>query len=162
MAQEFAPDAKWYGMLADDMFPATHGFDEEMIATAVPFSLGCCHGGPGKAWPGSIPGLMIWGRALLDAVGWWAPPGMIHAGLDETWKRLSMAAGVAQYRADVLVVHKQWQDKARPYDFTDKEPRRHWGKDLAILDRWTTAPDGLAAAVKRIRHAMEGYDARTA
>jgi hypothetical protein len=153
--QAMAPDAQWYGMLADDNHPATPDFDLAMIEAAVPMSFVCCNGGPkAKTWPGSIPGVMMWGRGLIDAVGWWAPPGIVHATLDEHWKQIYKAAGVGRYLPDVVVTHDHWKHKARPKDFTDTEPRRHWGPDLAALHAFV-AKD-LADAVQRIKEASHG------
>lgn len=152
--QDYAPNARWYGMIADDNYARTPNFDLRLIEAAGDFGFAICASGIGKEWPSSIPGVMLWGRGLIDAVGWWAPPGIVHATLDETWKKIATSAGVVRHLPNVFVRHEQHQSKARPRDFTDTEPKVHWSHDFSAFKEFCDSK-GIEDAASRIKEAMK-------
>lgn len=145
------PDEPWYGVLADDNRPETPDFDLKMIEAAGRWKFVSCDGGRKKRWP-SIQSAMVWGGDLVRAVGWFAPPGIIHATRDEHWKAIAGHAGVIEYLPDVMVRHPHWQDGRRKRDHTDLEPKRHWGHDFRICDDFKNAE--AKATANRVLDAM--------
>lgn len=121
------PDEKWYGWIADDNRPKTPEFDRHLIDEAGDWHFVYCNGGrhktpaeaPAKP-PATIPSAMMWGGELVRHVGWWAPPWIKHATIDEHWKYMMMRSGLARYRHDVVIEHLHWRSGLRPQDSTDK------------------------------------------
>ena len=120
------PNEPWYGWIADDNRPLTPDFDLELIKTAGDWNFVFCNGGgyktPAeyrKGLPPSIPSAMLWGGELVRAVGWWAPPWVRHATIDEHWKYITFNSGRARYRHDVVVNHLHWKHNTRAKDDTD-------------------------------------------
>ena len=143
------PDATQYGWLADDTRPRTRGWDKQLEAAAGEWRLAYAN----DLWYSLNPGEreqlerghnlssgLCWGGELVRAVGWWALPGVIQAGIDTAWTDLVRPLGLHCYRHDIVVEHLNWRTKKRPYDDTDLWERPDAGdyidKDLVAKDRW--------------------------
>lgn len=134
------PNEKWYGWIADDNRPKTPEFDRHLIDEAGDWHFVYCNGGRHKTPPeapekppATIPSAMMWGGELVRHVGWWAPPWVVHATIDEHWKYLCARAGVTRYRHDIVIEHLHWRSGLRPQDKTDKVFLPHVGRDLEMF-----------------------------
>lgn len=124
---EAYPNEKWYGWIADDNRPMTPEFDALLAEEAGDWHFVFCNGGRHKTptdyrggVPATIPSCMVWGGELVRFVGWWAPPWIKHATIDEHWKYLCARAGLSRYRHDVVVEHLHWRSGLRDEDSIDK------------------------------------------
>ncbi len=143
------PDATQYGWLADDTHPRTHGWDKMLEAEADGWRLSYAN----DLWfsdnPGEVEQLekgnnlssgLCWGGDLVRAVGWWALPGVIQAGIDMAWLDIVRPFGLHRYRPDIVVEHLNWRTKKRPYDETDQWERPGVGnyidRDLDVKNQW--------------------------
>jgi len=138
------PDEPWYGWIADDNFPQTPGFDKALIEAAGNNRMIWCNGATRKTpakWdseksvPSHIPSCMMWGGDLVRAAGWWAPPWVTHATIDETWKVFCMETGRAGYLHNVVVRHLRAKE-GRQRDATDKAPRPFFSPDMGKFKAW--------------------------
>jgi hypothetical protein len=137
------PNAPWYGWLADDMIPATPGFDRLLAQTTEGNYFVYCNGGKHKSPfrkpskpPVTIPGAMMWGGDLVREMGWWSPPWSLYTCIDEAWKKLAFASGVARYRHDVVVHHYHWSSGGRKRDKTDDIGLNRAQADVGRLEAW--------------------------
>lgn len=99
---------EWIGVLSDDLVPETPNWDTKLISrlngwNAVASNDGCYA-------PKSIKGAICFSTALLDAVGYLAPPGLQHFGFDNTWLALGAATNCLEFALDVMVRHPNRQN----------------------------------------------------
>lgn len=98
------PDEPWYGFITDDSIVRTEHFDVPLIAAAG--RGGIANSSDGWQADRRLHGAVVFGGDLLRALGWWAPPGLIHCFVDDAWERIARALGNARHVAGVMVEHR--------------------------------------------------------
>lgn len=125
------PDATQYGWLADDMVPASDGWDRALEERAGQWRLAYAFDGWLATHAISLAllevgldmgGAPCWGGELVREVGWWAPPKLRQGGIDFVWTTLLRDLGLTCYDEEVRVLHKHWRNSARAKDGTDTMP----------------------------------------
>ena len=149
------PNEKWYGWIADDNRPLTPDFDIMLAEEAEDRYFVFCNGGRHKTnkkyrggVPTTIPSAMVWGGDLVRAVGWWAPPWIVHATIDEHWKYICTRANRSRYRHDVVVEHLHWITGLRKQDKTDLTWVPGLGMDVDVFNRMKPWLDVIAGGLK--------------
>ena len=71
-----ARDLDWIGFLADDLCPETYQWDARLISRMNGYNVVAAN--DGYQAPKRMNGAIVFSRPLLDAVGYFAPPGMQH------------------------------------------------------------------------------------
>lgn len=104
----FKTQHEWFGVLSDDLIPEALGWDLALVNrlngwNAVASNDGCYA-------PKSIKGAICFSTALLDAVGYLAPPGLQHFHFDDTWLALGAATNCLEFALDVMVRHPNRQN----------------------------------------------------
>ncbi len=163
------PDATQYGWLADDTHPRTHGWDKLLEAEAEGWGLSYANDGWFSDNPGEVEQLvqgnnlssgLCWGGDLVRAVGWWALPGVIQAGIDTAWLDIVRPFGLHRYRHDIVVEHLNWRTKKRDYDDTDLWERPGHGNyiqtDLDTKDQWHWSRDYRSLLLRLEQEAPPG------
>ena len=159
------PEATRYGWLADDTVPETRGWDVRLEAAAGDYGFAQAHDNwrslSGTAEDLFVKGLdmsagLCWGGGLVRAVGWWALPGVRQAGIDTAWCDIIHPLGCCTYLRDVVVEHRNWRTKKRPFDTVDEWVRDgvdYISADITVKDEWARSGEPLRA-VERVREAV--------
>lgn len=160
--QKRYPDATQYGWLADDNIPKTPAWDKRLEEAAGDWYISCARDlwMSEKHWRHPTGGpiftaALCWGAKLIEAVGWWALPGVRQGGIDGAWNDLSGFCGLTRYLDDVVVEHKNWQTKKREWDETDKSEKHgeaYIEADLARYYQWVR--DERDAALGKIKEVL--------
>lgn len=134
MLKEY-PKERTYSWIADDMVPETRCFDQYLEEAAGEWDY--AHGrddyitrnqGYKSAllkWPVGLTSGLTWGGQMLRALGWWAPPGLTHVGIDCIWTWMLQELGCCHYLPHVIIQHYSYRSNRRKqdvYDVTLKNP----------------------------------------
>jgi hypothetical protein len=94
------------GFMGDDHRPRSLRWDEQLAAelalggpAAVVYGNDLIHGG-------NLPTAVLLGSLVVDELGYFVPPGMVHLWLDNYWLELGRRLGTLRYRADVVIEHQ--------------------------------------------------------
>jgi len=93
----------WYGFISDDSIVRTRGFDKPLVAAAG--RAGFANSADGWQAHQRMHGAVVFGGDLLRALGWWAPPGLIHCFVDDAWEHIGRALGNWVHLPQVMVEH---------------------------------------------------------
>jgi hypothetical protein len=162
------PEATHYGWLADDTVPRTKGWDKQLEYAAGEWCLAYADDlwfstmGWSDYWTNQlrlgtqVSAGLCWGGELIRAVGWWAPPGLVQAGIDTAWTAIIAPLGLGRYVDDVVVEHKTYHLNKRAKDAGDEWTRDgvdYVQCDIDARDAWVDSP-AFAATLNRIRDAI--------
>lgn len=123
------PNERSYSWIADDMMPETPDFDKILEEAAGPW--GYAHGRDDYItrnqgyksdllkWPVGLTSGLTWGGEMLRALGWWAPPGLVHVGIDCIWTYILQELGCCRYLPNVIIQHYSYRSHRRKKDIYD-------------------------------------------
>jgi len=100
------PDEPWYGLICDDEFVLTEGWDKALIEAADDWNI--AHGNDGWQSERRIHGIVALGGDLVRTLGWMALPGLWHWFVDDTWELLARECGLRRFLPEVRMEHKHW------------------------------------------------------
>ncbi len=148
-------EAKWIGLLQDDLVPGTPGWDQAMIGKLNGWNVISAHDGKTARMHGAI----VWSGDLLRAMGWDAPypKGLKHLYGDDVWETLGRETGCWQLDPSVITPHHNETYVANP-DETAKSIFAHTDGDKARFEGWLA--NEKDECVKRIRALKESKGAR--
>ena len=153
---ELRGEFRWYASIGDDHIPRTDGWDKQLTT-----ALSLKGGGFAYCWNGhhqeipNFPEMCVVSGEILDALGWFAHPAMVHYCIDVVWMDLGHAADCLYYLPEVELYHDHWMfpDAAAPRDGTYWDAMEHGGRvDPAALEAWRA--DGMAADVAKVKDAL--------
>ncbi len=99
-----AGDKMAIGSWGDDHLPRTHGWDALLVAAIDSLGSGVYY--PDDGWQHEeLPTAPIITSDIVAALGWYSPPGLQHAYVDNFWRSLGIMLGRLNYCADLLVEH---------------------------------------------------------
>lgn len=127
------PNKNWYGLLADDLVPATECWDQYLINKAGLKQISYPNDLGGKP---KLPTHPVVGGDLVRAVGWFGLPCSNHLYLDTAWKVIGEGLNCLHRMPDIIVehVHPFW-DKA-PSDLIYSENKKRAAKDKENFYKW--------------------------
>jgi hypothetical protein len=105
------------GFMGDDHVPRTVGWDVELLSEVqrVP---GAVVYGDDLLQRQALPTAVLLDSRVVRALGFMAPPGLVHLYLDNFWRDLGLGLGTLRYRPDVVVEHlhpvngkAEWDDR---------------------------------------------------
>jgi len=124
------PDESYYGMVADDVFPETKGWDVTMSTLCQPDKIVW-------GWDGiqneRLPVHPFIGGNLVRKLGWWAAPGLKHWFVDNVWKNIADSLGCGVYLPDVKMTHLHYVNGGAPVDRTYREQPDHGADERAYF-----------------------------
>jgi len=123
------PDLDWYGFLADDVVPATPGFDRLLVEAAG--RDGLAFGDDGINGERHATHFVL-GGDLVRSVGWLSLPGLERLYIDTVWN--DIARGVHRYLPHVKMTHHHFSNRKARYDATYRKPGK--AADKAIYEAW--------------------------
>jgi hypothetical protein len=140
-------DEPWYGFISDDSIVRTPVFDQPLIAAAG--RTGFANSADGWQARTRMHGAVVFGGDLLRALGWWAPPGLVHCFVDDAWEHIGRALGNWVHVPQVMVEHVHcWNGKAS----IDETYRKAYASMSSDRARFTELLENdLPAAVARAR-----------
>lgn len=97
------PAEGWYGVLVDDLWPETPGWDAKLVEAVQPMRIASCM--DGFRTPNRM-GTPVFGGDLLRAWGFWSVPGVWHSYMDDFWERIGSEFSIWTQLSDVMVRHK--------------------------------------------------------
>lgn len=103
VAVPLATHYRYLGFMGDDHRPRTSGFDQRFIE--------CLSGGTGIVYGNDLlqganmPTAVAMTSDIVQALGYFAPPQMVHLCVDLAWKDLGEAIGRLTYLDDCIVEH---------------------------------------------------------
>lgn len=97
------PDEAWYGFISDDSIVRTADFETPLVKAAG--RSGFANSGDGWQAQRRMHGAVVFGGDLLRALGWWAPSGLVHSFVDDTWEKLGRTLDNWRHVPQVLVEH---------------------------------------------------------
>lgn len=156
-ASDVFPAADWYGVISDGIRPKTQGWDRALLAASAGRNIVSCR----DDWRNDtrMAGITVVPGWIVRAMGYWAPPGLIHLFSDDCLEQIAGALDNWLYAEDVVVEdnHHGHTDPAHVVPFDT--PRTFRGKDYNASDRqrfndWRYGPE-FFEAVDRIKQAWK-------
>lgn len=141
------------GFLGDDHRPRTKGWDKLYLEALRELGTGMVYGDD-LLQRQNLPTQIAMTSDIVRALGWMAPPDLVHLGVDNWWLELGRAAGCIRYLPDVVIEHMH--PVAGKADWDDGHRRVNhpamYQRDLATLARLRALElPGAVAKVKALR-----------
>lgn len=135
------PEEPWYGLIADDNYPETAGFEGRLISAAGNWSIASANDlwqadtNPKKS---RMHGATVFGGDLVRSVGYIAPPGFAHLFIDDVWENIGRQLGNWRTLMDVIVRHDHPFKSGKTLDKThsDANSSAAYHADGAAYNRW--------------------------
>lgn len=108
-----------FGFMGDDHRPRTVGWDARYLETLRDLGVGMVYGDD-LLQREKLPTQIAMTTDIVRALGWMAPPALVHLAVDNWWLELGQRAGCIRYLPDVVVEHMhpvagkaEWDDGHR-------------------------------------------------
>lgn len=153
-ASRFAGQYRFLGFMGDDHLPRSAYWDREVIAALDTGRPRVVYGndllqGANLATAAFMPSRMV------TAMGYMAPPSMVHLWVDNAWMVLGLELAGLTYLDSVVVEHMHPAAGKAVWDpgYAEANALSVNDADRAAFDAWREDPGeaGLGAAVERIR-----------
>src|SRR4051812_42046044 len=152
--------ARAVGFMGDDHRPRSIGWDGALL-TALRDS------GPGVAYGNdlfqgvNLPTAVAISAEVIDTLGFYVPPGMVHLYLDDWWRHLGEALGALTYLPDVIIEHLHPSAGKAELDASYIETNSS-GQYAADHQCWRAyLDDARPADLQRLHHALLTAESRT-
>jgi hypothetical protein len=155
IARGWGSEYEFLASLGDDHEPVTDGWDQALAA-----AVNHLPGGHGFAYPDDerrddIPEAVMASTAVVEALGWFMLPQCRHFFVDNAWSDLGAALGIT-YAHWVKIPHRHYTTTPGVVRDGSYAQAEAWGPaDQAAYVQWRDG-GGLAAAVARVRQALDG------
>jgi hypothetical protein len=153
--------AQAVGFMGDDHRPRSLGWDTALLGALRASGPGVAYGND-LFQAGRLPTAVAISGEIVEALGFYVPPGMVHLYLDDWWRHLGEALGALTYLPDVVIEHLhpaagkgQWDPGYLEVNSTDAYQADHQRWQAYLHGRW---PDDLARLHKVLAHAEGAAD----
>lgn len=144
------------GFMGDDHRPRTRGWDTTYLAELCRLRVGMVYGDD-LLQREKLPTQIAMTTDIVKALGWMAPPALVHLAVDNWWLELGRHADCIRYLPNVVVEHMhpvagkaEWDDGHRRVN----QPAMYH-QDLATFARLRVLElPGAVAAVKALREGV--------
>ena len=103
LAAKHANDYEYLAFMGDDHRPMTKGWDTE-LARSIGDRPGVAYGND-LLQRENLPTAVMMSASIVQAIGYMAPPTLIHLYMDNFWKALGQELGNLVYRGDIIIEH---------------------------------------------------------
>jgi hypothetical protein len=143
------------GFMGDDHLPVTRNWDLDVLGQVV----GPMHRGFPRVVYGNdliqgpvLPTAVFMSSRIVKALGWFAPPCLVHLYADNFWLALGEELGELSYLPDTVIQHLHPAGGTAPWDERYAEVNAP-AVDVADREAWLKfrADGSFDAAVKRVR-----------
>ncbi len=141
----------WYGFISDDSVVRTEAFDLPLIDAAG--RTGFANSADGWQAHARMHGAVVFGGDLLRALGWWAPPGLVHCFVDDAWEHIGRTLGNWVHVPQVMVEHIHFWNGKASHDETYRKAYTSFESDRAKFVE--LMENELPVAVARARKVLE-------
>lgn len=129
------------GFMGDDHRPRTHGWDALLAKAVDGYSAGVYYGNDLIQGP-NLPTAVLMTGDIVQALGYFCPPGMTHLYLDNAWKDIGAAVGNLRYLPNIVIEHvhpiagkAEWDDGYREVNAGEM-----YAADKLAYDAWVADP----------------------
>lgn len=141
------------------------GIDDDTIVTTdgwdLLLSLPLKAKGYGVSWgndtiqEGRVPTKWTMTTNIIDALGFLAPPGLIHLFTDDLYARIGKELNSAHYAPHVMMEHHHWLNKKAEMDETYMETasRETWEHDERVFTQYMTGQ--FHDDIERVKQALK-------
>lgn len=156
MANKYAHEYRWIGFQGDDHVPRTPDWDQRLVSELVKI------GEPGVVYPNDlyqqekIPTSVVMSSKIVQVLGYFSAPDLVHMCIDLYWKELGYALGRLKYVPNVVVEHMHWSNGKSPVDDLYKET--NFGPDLINGDYktfWAYLRDEFPSEIRKVKAARD-------
>lgn len=152
LAVVHAPGYRSIGFMGDDHLPRTPFWDQEIVKALAPEQPSVVYGNDLLQGANLATAVFMHSR-MVTAMGYMAPPSLVHLWADNAWMSLGLELNGLTYLDQVVIEHMHpaagkadWDDR-----YAEVNSATVNDADRAAFEAWKADPDGLAAAVARIR-----------
>ena len=137
------------GFMGDDHRPRTVGWDVRFVEALEELGTGIVYGDD-LLQREALPTAVVMTSDIIRALGYMAPPGLIHMYLDNAWLALGKQTGRIRYLPDVVVEHMHPFAGKAPMDagYAEVNASRVYAHDQSVFAEWLAR--GLPAAVEAV------------
>lgn len=128
------PDLPFYGWMADDVVPASDGWDETLVEAADLTNV--AYGDDGISGEDAVTHGIL-GGDMVRELGWLQLPGTMRLYSDTALTDWAKAHDRLRYCPDVLLTHYHFSNGLAVFDPTYEKPQA--GNDQAIYEAWRSA-----------------------
>lgn len=151
------PGKAWYGIISDGVRPVTRYWDRLLIAASQDRNFVSCNDG----WrlDNRMAGVLLVPGWIVDALGWFFPPNMVHLWTDDVWEHLASALDNWVYVPGVVVEDHHFAHPDPNKKVAFDTPREFKGQSYAHTDparfrEWRNGPQ-FDQAVQHIKSAWK-------
>jgi hypothetical protein len=151
----YANEFRYVGVLGDDTFPRTEGWDAAVVAALDELGTGLCYSNDllkGEA----LPTVCFMTTDIVRALGFMAPPALVHMFADDFWLALGRAVDRIRYLPDVVIEHLHYSVGKAPSDHVYMESESLMDPDRAAFARYLR--DDFDADVAKVRRLLPFSD----
>ncbi len=128
------PNEPFYGMITDDEFICTDGWDKTLIEAAGEWNVS--HGDNGWQSNRRIHGFMTIGGELARTMGYLFPQGLWHWFCDDIYEHIAMGRNLRRFCPEVKIENRHWMlgniQKDKTYELAESRNLQ----DQEIFMRW--------------------------
>jgi hypothetical protein len=150
LAVQEAPGYFAVGFMGDDHCPRTVGWDATMVAVLREMGTGLAYGND-LLQRENLPTAVAMTSDIIQALGYFHPPGLIHLFLDNYWLGLGQQLGRIRYLPDVVIEHVHPLAKTAEWDagYREVNSTAMYARDHATFLRWVREESPAALAKLR-------------
>ncbi len=128
------PNEPFYGLLCDDEYIYSSGWDTALVAAAGKNRIAHAN----DRWQsGKRQHLFVtFGGDLLRELGWWALPGLWHWYHDNVFESLSDGLDISRFCSDIIGEHKHYLAGKAEKDYTYQSGESRNGLDQLVFQHW--------------------------
>jgi len=147
---ELYPSEPYYGLICDDEFVYTEGWDIKLAEAAGRWNIS--HGNDGWQSVTRLHSYVTVGGDLVRECGWWSLPGLWHWYHDDVQELLARNLHLKRYCKDIRTEHKHYLAGKAEKDITYQAGESKKGKDQFVYNVWLQ--NEAPALIKRIKEKM--------
>lgn len=132
------PNESFYGLLMDDLWPVTPGWNEKLVEAAGRRHIAIANG-KHSGFPTNARGAMCLGGDLVRAMGSLVPVPVSHYYEDNIWDAIGETHGLLRPVADAIVDHRHYMQGTAPKDETYDRSQVHVVDDAKAFAAWQTS-----------------------
>jgi hypothetical protein len=135
------------GCLSDDFIFHTKGWEDQIIEWQE-VNKGICYGND-LLQGANLPTAPFIHSSIITALGYAAPPELIHYYIDNYWLELGMRLDKLKYFPDIIIEHKHWSSGKSIKDETYSNSEKLMTQDRETWDKYRETK--LSEDVKKIK-----------
>lgn len=128
--------AEWLGITADDVWPETDNFEQELVKTLSEPYIEIVSANDNWQAPKRMHGAVVFDGGFLRDLGFLAPPGFKHMYVDDVWETVGRDLKNWKVRMDVVTDHRHPGKNAAEYDEHYKKNDQDLAAGRKVFEQW--------------------------